>query len=117
MAEVAEKEIQDEIESFFDQENLDPATFEKRRNWWGKNGSIWDLVSEIEAQGVYAGSKSIYRSQYGPLSMLVHGTPFALRYYVFQGKDSALVDWKASMPDPSRLNLPRQHSHRLLPGC
>ena len=96
MAEHTESdEIRGEIQKFFSEQNLDPAAFKRQRNWWG-NGSIWDLVEEIRKQNIYVGADNIYRSQYVSLSMLVHGTPFARRYYVLQREDSVLVDWRPS---------------------
>ena len=94
-------EIRSEIRTFFAEQDLDPAAFKKQRNWWGDR-SIWDLVEEIRAQDIYIGAENIYRSQYASLSMLVHGTPFALRYYVLQQKNSGLVDWRASAPPSAR---------------
>ena len=98
MAEYSDSnEIRSEVQRFFAEQNLDPASFKRQRNWWG-NGSIWDLVEEIREQGLYVGAENIYRSQYVSLSMLVHGTPFARRYYVVQRGDSVLIDWRASAP-------------------
>ena len=88
-------EIRSEIQKFFAEQNLDPAAFKRQRNWWG-NGSIWDLVEEIRKQNIYVGAENVYRSQYVSLSMLVHGTPFARRYYVVQRADSTLIDWRPS---------------------
>lgn len=89
--------IRSEIQKFFAEQSLDPAAFKRQRNWWGK-GSIWDLVEEIREQNIYTGAESIYRSQYVSLSMLIHGTPFAVRYYVVPEKDSMFVDWRAGSP-------------------
>ena len=92
-------EIRGEIQKFFVEEDLDPAAFKRQQNWWG-NRSIWDLVKEIQTQDIYIGVENIYRSQYASLSMLVHGTPFARRYYVRQQGNSGLVDWRAAAPPP-----------------
>ena len=102
MAEYADSdEIKKEIQRFFAEQNIDPAAFKRQPNWWGGR-NIWDLVEEIRAQAIYVGAEDIYRSQYAPLSMLVHGTPFAYRYYIFQQENSGLVDWRASMPSLAR---------------
>jgi uncharacterized protein DUF5677 len=91
-------EIRGEIQKFFAEQNLDPAAFKRQQNWWGSR-SIWDLVKEIQAQDIYVDAKNIYRSQYAPLSMLVHGTPFVRRYYVRQQGNSGF-DWRAGAPPP-----------------
>lgn len=91
LAEFANDEIKTGIDAYFNEQNIQPAEIRKWKNWWGKEGSIWDMVEEIGAQ-------QTYRSQYGPLSALVHGTPLALPYYVFDGEQSALIDWKSNPP-------------------
>jgi hypothetical protein len=102
-------EIRGEIQKFFAEQNLDPASFKRQQNWWGSR-SIWDLVKEIQAQDIYVDAKNIYRSQYASLSMLVHGTPFARRYYVRQQGNSGLVDWRAGAPPPRTLRICRDHT-------
>ena len=98
------EEIRTDVKKFFAEQNLDPAEFRKQRNWWG-NRTIWDFVEEIDSQEIFTGAKSIYRSQYGPLSTLVHGAPFAQRYYIFQSDDAGFVDWRASPPHFRRYEL------------
>jgi hypothetical protein len=101
MAEYTNSEkIRSEIQKFFAENSLDPAAFKRQRHWWGK-GSIWDLVEEIREQGIYIGAENTYRSQYVSLSMLVHGTPFAVRYYIVPQEDSMFVDWRAGSPSAS----------------
>jgi len=91
LAEFANDEIKTGIEAYFKQLNIDPTRIKKWKNWWGKDENIWDMVEEIGAQ-------QTYRSQYGPLSALVHGAPLAFPYYLLDGDRFALVDWKANTP-------------------
>jgi Family of unknown function (DUF5677) len=91
-AEFAEPAMKQEIEDYFTQLGVNKTKIQKWKNWWGQADSIWDLVAEIKAQNAY-------RSQYGPLSFLVHTTPAAFLWYI-QVDDGQLakIDWKGGPP-------------------
>jgi hypothetical protein len=91
-SEFAEPAMKREIEDHFRQLGADKTKIKKWKNWWGQGDSIWELVSEIKAQNTY-------RSQYGPLSFLVHTTPAALLWYIqFEDGRPAKIDWKGGPP-------------------
>jgi hypothetical protein len=81
------------IEEFLKRPELNPSDFESEDeewdNWWGKKGSIWTLASETKL-------KSLYNSQFVPLSNLVHGAPAVFNHYLSQqNEDRIEIDSKA----------------------
>jgi hypothetical protein len=96
----AEGEIKAGIASYFERLGLNPSDIEKWKNWWGKDGTIWDLAKEIEA-------RQTYQVQYPALSFLVHGAPSAFSYYVLKTGPREYIDWdwEAGAPSASTYSL------------
>lgn len=92
MKEHADDEIKRSIVEHLEKLTADSALSRNWKNWWGKDDSFLDLAKALEAEGVY-------RSQYVPLSYLVHSTPSALPYYVIADCEGLNIDWSAAVPN------------------
>jgi hypothetical protein len=90
----AEDAVKSEIGEYFERLGVKIEQVRKWKNWWGETSTLSDLVGHLDARQTDV-------SQYQTLSFIVHGSPAAFRFYIYEHDDTRmLVDSTGQAPNP-----------------